>query len=430
MRERPDHDDAMDELLRTELAAQLEPASPACVDTETLAAWASGSLSAAEVARVEGHVADCVRCQTIAAALATMEQDAGASSTAAPDVDGAARGVPAAATTGGPTVRWLAPLAAAAAIALIWIALPDRRADQTSNEATTVARTERADDRDAAPEFGETLTERPGELDATPGTPPNADGDFPETRESALAARTPQAVPDDGLVAGEPPAAPAPAAGPAAEPPPAAEATTALADNASLETESLATQTGAEAARALPAPVEEQAAARMQQTAGRTGAGRGAAVALRPEGGRQNDFIVVVAEGEERQERLDRARPGAALPATPTTSVQWRVRAGTVARSLDGGSTWTSVSAPAGVVLTAGSAPSPTVCWLVGAEGVVLRATNGVDFVSVNSPVAADLIAIQATTASEARITTSTGAVYATTDGGASWLQESPAPPF
>ena len=82
----------------------------ACLDAETLAAWADGGLDAKASAAVELHASNCSRC---AGVLAAMERTAPAVSTAH-------------AWTPARLVRWLVPMTAAATAIAIWIAVLDR----------------------------------------------------------------------------------------------------------------------------------------------------------------------------------------------------------------------------------------------------------------------------------------------------------------
>jgi hypothetical protein len=79
-----------------------------CLDPETLALWVDDGLSTAERATAERHVADCARCQATLAALVRI----------AP--------VPEPNRPWWQTLRaaWLAPLVAATAAVVIWIAVP------------------------------------------------------------------------------------------------------------------------------------------------------------------------------------------------------------------------------------------------------------------------------------------------------------------
>lgn len=90
--------------------APLSANSTDCLDGELLAAWSSGALPPAEVARVDAHVADCLRCQSMVAAF--VRTDA-----AAPALAPAQKWW---------SLRWIVPLATAATVAAIWVAAPNR----------------------------------------------------------------------------------------------------------------------------------------------------------------------------------------------------------------------------------------------------------------------------------------------------------------
>ena len=76
MKKFPNDSDAAIEgqLLREALRARLAPLPTggqgnACLDPETLAAWADDGLDARERAAAEAHAADCSRCQALLAAM-------------------------------------------------------------------------------------------------------------------------------------------------------------------------------------------------------------------------------------------------------------------------------------------------------------------------------------------------------------------------
>jgi bacterioferritin-associated ferredoxin len=114
-----DRDASVDRLLAGTLKAR-QGAAPAgaCLDAETLAAWADQALDARELAIAEAHAADCGRCQALLAAMVRT----------AP---------PAAAATPSwwrmPALGWLVPLTAAATAVAIWVAVPNRAPVQVSD---------------------------------------------------------------------------------------------------------------------------------------------------------------------------------------------------------------------------------------------------------------------------------------------------------
>src|SRR6266851_274044 len=83
--------------------------SGACLDAETLAAWADGGLTASDLATVETHLSECSRCQSL---VATLERTRPASPEREPWWP--------------PNFGfgWLVPLTAAAAALLLWVARP------------------------------------------------------------------------------------------------------------------------------------------------------------------------------------------------------------------------------------------------------------------------------------------------------------------
>ncbi len=85
-------------------------APDACLDAETLAAWADGGLSTKAAAAVELHASNCSHCMAV---LAAMERTA-----PAPTVTHA--------WTPMRLFRWVAPLAAAVTAVAIWVAVPER----------------------------------------------------------------------------------------------------------------------------------------------------------------------------------------------------------------------------------------------------------------------------------------------------------------
>ena len=107
-----DHDRILDKALKQALGARTDvPASDACLDAETLAAWIDDGLDPASIAQAEAHVSSCARCQAL--------------------VGGMARGAPEVPVSGHLRSSfwrwWLAPVAAAAAATLVWMVVPDAR---------------------------------------------------------------------------------------------------------------------------------------------------------------------------------------------------------------------------------------------------------------------------------------------------------------
>lgn len=104
-----DRDRLLEDALTHELrAAAMPPASDACLDAETAAAWLDGGLDAHGMAMAETHAATCARCQSLLGSMA--------------------RTTPVAAATEPRGLRlwrwWFAPLAATAAAVTVWMVVP------------------------------------------------------------------------------------------------------------------------------------------------------------------------------------------------------------------------------------------------------------------------------------------------------------------
>jgi hypothetical protein len=167
-------------------AAGARQTSADCVDAEMVAAWTAGALRHAEATRVEHHVADCARCQAMLAVFARTE--------------------PAAPVHGAwwrrRDVRWLVPLATAATIAGIWVAIPER--DVAVREPLPAVEAPRAEPL-PAPQPAPT---------SPPARPPESQIEAAEKRSTSRADTQPQRdqsrTPIDRLRTSPPPAASAP----------------------------------------------------------------------------------------------------------------------------------------------------------------------------------------------------------------------------
>ena len=91
----------------------------ACVDAETLAAWADGGLPKAEAAAVELHLAECERCTAMVATFARTTPDAPAAESLWTRWH----------------LRWLVPLATAATVAALWVLVPRPDSPQMTTSA-------------------------------------------------------------------------------------------------------------------------------------------------------------------------------------------------------------------------------------------------------------------------------------------------------
>ena len=108
-----DRDRILEQALKHELRAAEITATDACLDAETLGAWADDGLDAAAMIAAEAHVSSCARCQAIAAAFLRGT----AASAAVAQVAPVARVAPAALAWW----KWLTPIVAGAAAVMLWM---------------------------------------------------------------------------------------------------------------------------------------------------------------------------------------------------------------------------------------------------------------------------------------------------------------------
>ncbi len=139
---------------------------------------------------------------------------------------------------------------------------------------------------------------------------------------------------------------------------------------------------------------------------------------------------------------------GAAAFASREGGVRWRISAQGLERSTDGGAAWTTLpltgvpeadarraaapaiaamSAAPGAGVVAGDAPTAAVCWLVGLRGAVWITTDGgATFRRVTVTGEPDLRTVTAQDARSANVTAADGRTFRTTDGGSTWTLTSP----
>lgn len=128
MSDQRDRDRLLEGALTRELRATAAPATDACLDAETMAAWTDGGLDSQAIAMAEAHASTCERCQAL---LATI-----------------VRTVPVAAVAEPRTARlwrwWLAPLAASAAAVTLWMVVPQETYVAPPSPAVTAPAAEAA----------------------------------------------------------------------------------------------------------------------------------------------------------------------------------------------------------------------------------------------------------------------------------------------
>ena len=349
--------------------------SDACLDADTLAAWCDDALSAADRRIAESHAASCARCQAMLAAMAIAAPPAPTRQWWRPR-----------------TYTWLAPLAAAAAAAVVWVAVPrpivapqapvptgsavaevaPARSEQRVADAATAPLKPDTTDAKAAPpvERGHAKIAVPSALrDVAASTPPPLPSS-PPIRVDAFASSAVPPAPPSAAAPPQPPAPQAPrqAASSAVAPPARFEAATGVAPNAN-ESVRLRGEAAGAPAQAL-------------------------------------------------------AKTSAATPdiVSPDRNARWRLRnPGSIERSLDGGLTWQTQPTGVATPLVSGAAPSPTICWVIGTGGIVLRSIDGATWQRVGLAEAIDLTAIRAADALNATVTTADARTFTTDDGGKTW---------
>ena len=329
------------------------PPTAQCLDAETMAAYADGGLSDRARAEAETHMAGCAHCQTVMSAIVTSADEVGQAPAQAPErawwrLD----------------VRWLVPLAGAAAAAVLWMVVP------TSGPALQEERVENA----AAPVPGEPAPE-----------PPSL------ARETA------------------PPAAPLANSGPAigAAPPQAAAK--------KLTPEAAGDLAARQADQTVRERVEADAASRDNARPGLADADRLA---------KAEDRATAPAPAAQAFGSPDRS----ASTGTPTDlrsldpAVRWRlVESGFVERSTNGGVSWDRLDTGVRTLLRAGVCPSPSTCWIVGDAGVVLLTTDAKSWRRLTVPTPEDLVSVDAVDARSAVVGSASGRSFRTTDAGSTW---------
>ncbi len=335
------------------------------LDAELVAAWADGSLDPQARTAAEAHAADCMRCQAMLAAMVRTEP---------------AAGEPARGWLAG-RVRWLVPLATAAAAVALWVGLSrDLLAPGSPPQVLTQVEKQAEPDVGRAPEPARlpeampTEASKRVETDAAPRHRAVASPPAPPARKEAQPAPEKPTAADESIVAIDAVRRERTSARPALTTPPAAKVTPPQA----------------------PAPT----------AVAQSGAGERTDVRTLKEGAR---FGLPLATAFREVASSDPA-------------VRWRVGAGgAIHRSTDAGKTWVAHKSGVTLELVSASAPSRDVCWIVGRSGVVLLTIDGTTWRRLPFPDPADLRAVVATDARTATVTTRDGRVFRTFDGGVTW---------
>jgi hypothetical protein len=351
-------DAAIEQLLRQPRSeADASPASSACLDAETIAAWVEGALRPDEAAFAEGHLSGCGRCQRVLASLGRT----------IPTTPVAPR------SQWSRALPWLVPTTAGALAVVIWFAIPTGDRPPVSLDQ----RQQAIESAPAAPTSQLPPAERPRDIARAPETVPAA---APPRATSEQLERK-DARPSTMLEAGNESARPKEEAAQARQ-----ETARGRAADASAEA-----GRAARAAEAPTPPVTLPPAPAAGVVAGRLQASRVA----EPEG------VVVISTDVAVRWRIVGDR-----------SIQF---------STNGGTAWETVLTTATGRLTAGASPAPPVCWLVGSDGQVLLTVDGRRFARKPFPEAIDLTGVLAKDALNATVTASDGRSFTTSNGGATW---------
>jgi len=350
------------------------------VDGETLAAWAEGQLRAEATARIEQHLSDCAQCQQM---LATFARTAPTPTVVAP-------------LWRRWHLQWLVPIATAATVAAIWVAIPrDEQKRATSSAVDRVAEAPPA----SAPAESPAPQQSQNAVAAPQPSPPPPAQEFKQSLRARVAQSAPSAAKREELErrdaqerVAEPPA-PEPAQ-------PQGATLTARADTQEKDADKLqkAQESAARAAPAAPAAAPASTA----EAAVPRGGLRGAAADTRALAG------------------------GFTAPAeirAPNSANRWRIVDGgrRVERSINSGTQWETASLSAPGVLTTGMSPAPSISWIVGRAGAVYVTTDGLRFVRVMFPESIDLVSVTATDARHATVMAADGRSFRTEDGGMTW---------
>lgn len=398
--------------LRQQDAGTPDGAWPSCPDPELLAAFVERRLAPDEVGALEGHLADCARCQETLATLVRALPVLQGEPERRWDVSG---------WLSSPW-RWAVPATIVAALVAVWSAnrqpapirpqpestvaevlrpaegvVPEMADERPPNEKRPPALRSRApadaEGRGAVPSTTEPAGGQAmrigGEKAEAPATEPAR-----QLRETFERVERMDTTRDKGgrAAASETTDAPAPppAAPPAPEPAaPAAAAAAVVAERVEPD---------------VAAPAEQLRVAERPRPDGKTAASPPLPTRRAQETGRRalapRASEIVAADGTAR----------------------WRFGfGGTLFKSADG-ITWERQQTGTTLDLLSGSAPTSSVCWVVGREGLVLVTDDGEHWRRLPFPEAVDLVHIEARDARSAIVTTADDRRFETTDAGQAWL--------
>jgi hypothetical protein len=380
--QKPDRGATIDRLLAGRAARNPGNSTDACLDADTLAAWADDALEAGALAAAEAHAADCARCQAMLAAMARTTRLAPAQAVA---------------PWWKPALRWLVPLTAAAAAVLVWTIVPPRDGRLTVHQVSESA------DTTPPPSVATPPSSRdPAAVAVAPPTPAVTPTPRRETQTLAEAKDV-----DLSRQIADPSRRSADLSRRSAE---GAQAEGAQAEGAQAEG---ARAKGAKAENDKKRPAADPRA--LADASARTDRARTAA---------ENAAAAPAAPAQPMAQTFSFGAPETIIVSSNPAS-RWRIlQGGQVQRSADGGATWQLQNTGVTETLSGGSSPLPSVCWLVGPKGIVLRTTDGRSWNRVRFPEVVPLASIRATDGDNAVVTTEDGRQFATDDGGRTWARK------
>lgn len=396
----PQRDEAVERMIRRALRDVRQRGSGVCPDPETLAAFVEQRLSDNERLTLESHLASCAACQHVLAVVALDDEAA----------------KPAIADAGRRPVRWvwrwLAPAAAVATMAVVYVAVRSGSVDQATAPASSPHVMAQKSDVGG----GQPANEAAGAADALAAAR--------EEKAERLAV-VPVQEPSRRSGAEAPPLLKPPP-----KPPPKAPGPQPLLP---CRLDPLAEWPLLPRHPGWPAPPRcghsgTPDDGRCRRSAANAGRDRGSGSAPCRRGDRGG-----LGEGDGRSDggRAHGSHSGDARAGGFTGSrVGLADRRGWFPCAIDG-CRQDVAAAACGVTadLTAGHALSPSVCWIVGKAGIVLLTTDGEAWVSRPLPEPVDLTAVEAVDTLTATVTAADGRRFVTTDGGITWrVHQRPSP--
>jgi photosynthesis system II assembly factor YCF48-like protein len=400
-------------------------------EADVIAAYHDRSVANPERARLEQHFSDCARCQTLLASIARAESE----NVAAPKPSNVVRLH---------RWRVAVPVLAAAAVILIALRFTRGTDNQLEREQIAMSERaapanapapamEPVAPMQAAPSGQEASAPASGALALNEKKSEPA----VEARQDMLADRLKASEKDKsfGAIAGAPKSQlkaldtdlAKRAVEAKAEPGTAAKVETERVANAAPE---IAANAPAEPPRA-PVPASPPAALAMRADSAAAIASSSASASSNSVGGASGSSSAAAAASggagaPVKGPALGYSAPTVSHPgfnaAVSVDGSAWQVGANGKIEHSDGGGAFVAQNSGVTAELSAAAAVSRDVCWVGGNAGTILRTVDGgTNWHKLASPTSADISGIAASSADSASITTVDGESFATSDGGNSW---------